>query len=85
MRQPGDSARSTEPRPHSASKATAPAGKSCPHCGSQAIGKVRGLQGVGEVLIAMILLCLFIVPGVLYYVYQESVPYCSGCGRRVRA
>jgi hypothetical protein len=25
----------------------------------------------------------FLIPGIIYYIYMESVPYCSGCGRRV--
>ena len=31
----------------------------------------------------IILFFLFIIPGIIYYIYMESVPYCSGCGRRV--
>ena len=31
----------------------------CPHCGAQAVGKVRGLQGVGEVLVAAVLVLAF--------------------------
>ena len=58
-------------------------GAVCPHCGSQQVGKVRGLQGFGEVMICIILVFLGIVPGIIYYIYMESVPYCSGCGRRV--
>jgi len=57
-------------------------GRKCPHCGSSSVGKVRGLQG-GEVLIAVILFFLFVIPGIIYYIFMESVPYCSGCGRRV--
>jgi predicted RNA-binding Zn-ribbon protein involved in translation (DUF1610 family) len=55
----------------------------CPHCGSHAVGKVRGLQGIGEVFLCIVLFFLFLVPGLIYYIYMESVPYCSGCGRRV--
>ncbi len=58
-------------------------GRACPHCGSNQVGKVRGLQGVGEVFTAVILLFLCLIPGIVYYIYMESVPYCSGCGRRV--
>jgi len=57
--------------------------RKCPHCGADGVGKVRGLQGGGEVLIAIVLFFLFIIPGIIYYIYMESVPYCSGCGRRV--
>lgn len=56
--------------------------RKCPYCGSTSVGKVRGLQG-GEVFIAIMLFFLFIIPGIIYYIYMESVPYCSGCGRRV--
>ena len=59
-------------------------GSVCPHCGiSNSVGKVRGLQGLKEVVLMLLLLCLFIIPGIVYYVYIESVPYCSSCGRRV--
>jgi hypothetical protein len=59
-------------------------GKVCPYCRSHQVGKVRGVQGFEEVITCMILFALFIIPGVIYYVYMESIPYCSGCGRRVR-
>jgi hypothetical protein len=58
-------------------------GRACPHCGSHQVGKVRGLQGIGEVFVAVILFFLCLIPGIIYYIYMESVPYCSGCGRRV--
>ena len=58
-------------------------GRACPYCSSHQVGKVRGLQGIGEVLIALILFFLCLIPGIVYYIYMESVPYCSGCGRRV--
>lgn len=56
----------------------------CPHCGAHTVGKVRGLQGVGEVAIAIVLLLMCIVPGIIYYIHMESVPYCTSCGRRAR-
>jgi hypothetical protein len=59
-------------------------GPVCPNCGGNQVGKVRGLQGAGEVFAAVILFFFFIIPGLIYYIYIESVPYCSGCGRRVR-
>ena len=59
-------------------------GGSCPFCGSNQVGKVRGLQGPAEVLAAAFLTLLCLIPGIVYYIYIESVPYCSGCGRRVR-
>lgn len=60
-----------------------PQGRKCPHCGAHGVGKVRGLQGGGEVLLAIILFFMFLIPGIIYYIYMESVPYCSSCGRRV--
>jgi hypothetical protein len=54
----------------------------CPHCGSHSVGKVRGLHGIGEGFICFFLLFLFFIPAIIYYIYMESVPYCSGCGRR---
>ena len=60
-------------------------GRPCPYCGVRAVAKVRGLQGGGEVMLCLVLLCLFIIPGVIYYVWVESIPFCSGCGRRVPA
>jgi len=56
----------------------------CPSCGSSQVGKVRGLQGGGEVMACALLFLLGIVPGIIYYIFTESVPFCSGCGRRVR-
>ncbi len=32
----------------------------CPYCKAQAVGKVRGLQGIGEVCIAAILVLAFL-------------------------
>jgi hypothetical protein len=58
------------------------AGRVCPYCGAAGVGKVRGLQG-GEVLTALVLCLLFIIPGIIYYIYQESVPFCTNCGKRV--
>jgi hypothetical protein len=40
------------------------------------------LQGPVEVLVGVILLLCFLIPGVLFYIVQEGRPYCSGCGRR---
>lgn len=58
-------------------------GKVCPYCGAHGVSKVRGLQGAGEVLFALVLFSCLIIPGILYYICMESVPYCSECGRRV--
>jgi len=59
------------------------AGHRCPSCGSNHVGKVRGLQGIGEVFVCGVLILLLVIPGIIYYVYIESIPYCSGCGSRV--
>ena len=58
-------------------------GMTCPRCGSHSVGKARGLQGIQEIFICVSLCFLFLIPGIIYYAYMESVPYCSGCGRRV--
>src|SRR5262245_58248788 len=73
-------------RPIKQSSPSAPAvsgARVCRYCGAQSVGKLRGLQGVGEVFLAIILFLAFLIPGIIYYIYMESVPYCSGCGRRV--
>jgi NADH pyrophosphatase NudC (nudix superfamily) len=57
--------------------------RACPHCGSHSVGKARGLQGIREVLTALVLMFPLVVPGLVYYIWQESVPYCAGCGHRV--
>jgi hypothetical protein len=54
----------------------------CPHCGGGPVGKIRGLQGLGEVLAALVLTACGVLPGIVYYVWQEAIPYCTGCGRR---
>lgn len=55
----------------------------CPRCGSNQVGRVRGLQGFGEVMVFIVLFFCVMIPGVIYYIYMESIPYCAGCGRRV--
>jgi hypothetical protein len=62
--------------------AVSPAGPVCRHCGSDRVGKSRGLQGISELAIFLILFVLGVIPGIVYYIWQESVPYCAGCGRR---
>lgn len=56
----------------------------CPFCDGTSVARVRGLQGFREVILAVALTLCLVVPGVLYYIWIESIPYCSGCGRRVR-
>lgn len=58
-------------------------GTTCPYCRSPLVAQVRGLQGIGEVFTCVVLFLLFIIPGVIYYVFMERMPYCSGCGRRI--
>jgi hypothetical protein len=58
-------------------------GRVCPYCGGSGVGKARGLQGFAEVFLGFVLTFLFLIPGVIYYIYMESVPYCASCGRRV--
>jgi len=57
--------------------------RGCPYCGAASVGLVRGLQGFGEIIIFVILFFMMMVPGIIYYIYMESRPYCAGCGRRV--
>lgn len=54
----------------------------CKHCSSNNVGKSRGMQGIAEVSAFLVLFMLGMIPGIVYYIYIESVPYCSGCGRR---
>lgn len=56
----------------------------CHFCGGSSVARTRGLQGFREVMIAAVLTLCLVVPGVVYYIWIESIPYCSGCGRRVR-
>jgi len=60
-------------------------GRKCPHCGSYGVGTVRGLQGFSEIMTFLVLFLFLMLPAVIYYIYMESLPYCSGCGRRVKA
>ncbi len=55
----------------------------CPHCGAGSVSRVRGLQGISEVAIAIALLLAFVLPGLIYYIWIESIPVCASCGRRV--
>lgn len=58
--------------------------KICIHCGNNQAGKERGLQGSGEVLIFLNLFICGFIPEIIYYIYIyiDSDPFCSGCGRR---
>ena len=65
-------------------KAAPDTGTQCPYCDAYGVSKVRGLQGGSEVATALALCLLLLIPGIVYYIYIESIPYCSGCGRRVK-
>ena len=67
----------------SASAMPAPVGNTCPWCGAPGVGRVRGMQGFREVLGVVIGLFLFLIPGIIYYIWAESIPYCQACGQRV--
>lgn len=58
-------------------------GAICPFYASGQVGRVRGLQGPFEVAMCIFFLCIFIVPGLIYYVVQDGTPYCTACGHRV--
>ena len=45
------------------------------------MSNVDGLQG-GENVAAIALLCLFILPGLLYYFDRTRLPWCSACKAR---
>jgi hypothetical protein len=47
------------------SKETGTTSRVCPHCRGIGVGKVRGI----------VLTCLFLIPGIIYYIYMESVPF----------
>lgn len=52
--------------------------RTCPYCGSSEVKKGRGLHGLPEFAIAIFLLLLLFIPGIIYYAYMESIPFCSG-------
>lgn len=71
--------------PNSSEREPAPFSvRPCPHCGIHRVGKVRGLHRLAEGVTFAILFLFGFLPGIIYYIYMESVPYCTGCGRRVR-
>jgi len=69
-------------RPLAATTAQTTDGRHCRHCGGINAEKIRGLQGFREVLTCLVLFFLGVIPGIVYYIYIESVPYCSECGKR---
>lgn len=55
----------------------------CPYCHKPTARKVQGVFG-SESLKAILLLCLGIVPGAIYYFDVTRYPYCTTCKRRIR-
>jgi|APSaa5957512622_1039677.scaffolds.fasta_scaffold375021_1 hypothetical protein len=55
----------------------------CPHCGARNVGRFHGLYGAREVIVTIVLLLLYVVPGIIYYIYIETVPFCPDCRKRV--
>ncbi len=60
----------------------APQKPACPRCGALAVEKVKGLKGA-ENLIALILLPVFVLPGLAYYFDRTRFLYCTNCKHRV--
>ncbi len=58
-------------------------GSPCPHCGGHQVGRAHGLHGLGETCAFILLFLAGIVPGIVYYIWRESIPFCQTCGRRV--
>jgi hypothetical protein len=55
----------------------------CPYCHKPTAKKVQGVFG-SEGLITVVLLCLGIIPGAIYYFDVTRYPYCTTCNRRIR-
>jgi hypothetical protein len=55
----------------------------CPYCEKPTAKKVQGVFG-REGLITIVLLCLGIIPGAIYYFDVTRYPYCTTCRRRIR-
>lgn len=72
-----------EPTPKPVPMAHAGYGVSCPMCGSALIPRGRGLHGASEILSCAILILLALLPGVVYYIWTDSKPYCPKCKQRV--
>jgi predicted RNA-binding Zn-ribbon protein involved in translation (DUF1610 family) len=79
----GEQVSSSAPACPHCGRPIAVSGARCPFCHASGVGRVRGLQGPLEVLGGIVLLLAFIVPGIVYYIVMESIPYCTSCGRRV--
>lgn len=55
----------------------------CPFCGKNSVKLVGGIQSPGEFITFFILLLLLIIPGIVYLIQVQKVPYCINCHRRV--
>jgi hypothetical protein len=55
----------------------------CPYCKQPTAKKVQGVFGL-EGVITILLLCLGIIPGAIYYFDVTRYPYCTACDRRIR-
>lgn len=56
----------------------------CPYCGARDVRWERGVQGTREIIIFLVLLLFYIVPGLIYYFHLQGLPLCRSCGRRIR-
>lgn len=55
----------------------------CPYCSANSVKQVGGIQSFGEFATFFILIILLIIPGILYYIEVQKIPYCTNCHRRV--
>jgi hypothetical protein len=56
--------------------------EACPDCGTELTPAGKGLHGAREVLTVLILLLLWIVPGLLAYFIIDRRPWCPKCRSR---
>ena len=70
------------PRPETSAQ-KAGYGALCPACGTALLPRGRGIHGFSEVLGCVFLLLLYLIPGIIYYIWLESKPYCPNCKRRI--
>lgn len=54
----------------------------CPRCGYEGVISQRGVVG-SEVLACLILLALFVIPGIIFYAVKDGNLYCPHCRTRV--
>jgi DNA-directed RNA polymerase subunit RPC12/RpoP len=55
----------------------------CPHCNQRSAALVAGLQGMKEIIPAIIAGVFIFVPAWLFCRLQERLPYCGSCNRRI--